>query len=43
MEETMKSHVAGVPAKLRARDRSHAIAIALKRCIIDAQSNRVQT
>jgi DNA-binding NarL/FixJ family response regulator len=34
-EETVKSHVAGVLAKLQARDRSHAVAIALKRRIID--------
>jgi DNA-binding NarL/FixJ family response regulator len=34
-EETVKSHIASVLAKLQARDRSHAVAIALKRRIIN--------
>jgi DNA-binding NarL/FixJ family response regulator len=34
-EETVKSHVASVLAKLQARDRAHAIAIGLKRRIIE--------
>jgi DNA-binding NarL/FixJ family response regulator len=34
-EETVKAHMRSVLAKLQARDRTHAVAIALKRGIID--------
>lgn len=36
-EETVKAHVRNVLAKLEARDRTHAVAIALRRGIIDLQ------
>ncbi len=34
-EETVKSHVTNILAKLGANDRTHAVTIALKRGIID--------
>jgi DNA-binding NarL/FixJ family response regulator len=34
-EDTVKSHMASVLAKLHAKDRTHALAIAIKRCIIE--------
>ena len=34
-EETVKSHIRNILAKLEAKDRTHAVAIGVKRGIID--------